>query len=64
MKKGKIFADKAIKTAETMLPPEIKDDYINGINICKDTPLPKDACESAFIVAKCAADNIQGFFLP
>lgn len=64
LKKGKILADKAIKTAETMLPPEMKDEFINGINICKDLPLPKDSCESALIVAKCASDNIPKFFLP
>uniref|UniRef100_A0A336L301 CSON003531 protein n=1 Tax=Culicoides sonorensis TaxID=179676 RepID=A0A336L301_CULSO len=64
LKKGKILADKAIKTAETMLPPEMKDEFIAGINICKDIPLGKDACENALIIAKCAIDNIPQFFLP
>lgn len=64
LKKGKMLADKAIKSAETMLPPEMKDEFIAGINICKDIPLPKDSCESSYIVAKCAYENIPQFFLP
>lgn len=35
VKKGKMLVDKAIKSAETMLPPEMKDDFINGIHACK-----------------------------
>lgn len=63
-KKGKIQAEKAIKSAQTMLPPEMQDDFIAGINICKDVPIPKDVCESAVVLVKCAFDNISSFFLP
>lgn len=64
MKKGKVIADKAIKTAETMLPLEMKDEFINGVHICKDVPLPKDPCESGLLIAKCAIENIPQLFLP
>ncbi|XP_063707568.1 uncharacterized protein LOC134836271 [Culicoides brevitarsis] len=64
MKKGKLMADKAIKTAETMLPDEMRGEFIDGINICKDLTYPKDACETGAMVAKCAFDNIPSFFLP
>ncbi|XP_063707556.1 general odorant-binding protein 72-like [Culicoides brevitarsis] len=64
VKKGKIQIDKAIKSAETMLPPELKDDFIKGINACKDIPLTKDPCENAYVGAKCSIENNPKFFLP
>lgn len=64
VKKGKMLVDKAIKSAETMLPPEMKDDFIKGINACKDIPLGKDPCENAYIAAKCTQENNPQFFLP
>lgn len=63
-KKGKPQIDKAIKSIETMMPAEMKDDFINGVMQCKDIPLTKDACENAYLGAKCAMDHNPQFFLP
>lgn len=62
MKKNKVDFDKTIKTFETLLPAEIKGDWINAANICKDkVAVVKNACDLAMNIVKCFSENNPSF---
>lgn len=62
MKKGKLQFDGAVRSMQTMLPDELKDDQINAMNACKTAPAGiKDNCEAAYAMLKCQAANTQAF---
>lgn len=62
MRKSKINYDAAIKQFDMLLPDEIKEDYKSSLTACKDSANgEKNACEAAYKVVVCFADNNNKF---
>lgn len=62
MKKSKINYDSTIKSFDTMLPDDMKDDYKNALTACKDAANgEKNACEAAYKIVTCFAANNPQF---
>lgn len=65
MKKGKILYEAVMKSIDTMLPDELKDDTKKGFENCKTVSVGiKDHCESAFVLLKCLYKENPNFFFP
>lgn len=65
MKKGKIMYEAVLKSIETMVPDELKDDTRRGFEACKTASVGiKDHCESAFVMLKCLFKEYPNFFFP
>lgn len=65
MKKGKLLFDAVIKSVETMLPDELKDDTRKAIEICQTAAVGiKDHCEAAYTLLKCVFKENPNFFFP
>lgn len=64
MRKNKVQFDSAMKSFDTLLPDEWKEDYKNGLNACKDAAGgEKNACEVAYKMILCNAKNNPRFSL-
>lgn len=74
MKKNKVNFDSAMKSFDTMLPDEMKDDYKNSLTICKDANAgEKNACDglystmmaffSSYLCVRVRENRIKHFFL-
>lgn len=62
MRKNKLNFDAAMKQFDTLLPDNMKDDYKNGLNACKDAiGGEKNPCDAAFKLIKCNAENNPSF---
>lgn len=62
MKKGKLQFDGAMRSMQTMLPDELKDDQINALTACKTAAAGiKDNCEASYATLKCQSQNAQTF---
>lgn len=62
MKKNKVNYDSAMKSFDTMLPDDMKDDYKNALTACKDaTAGEKNACEAAHKFIVCFHKNNPQF---
>lgn len=62
MKKSKVNFDAALNSFDMMLPDDIKDDYKAAWIACKDsTNGEKNACEAAYKLVVCFADNNPKF---
>nr|QGW50684.1 odorant-binding protein 20 [Propsilocerus akamusi] len=65
MKKGKLMYDAVMKSIDTMLPDELKDDTKRAIEMCKDSSVGiKDNCDAAFTLLKCILKENPSFFFP
>lgn len=62
MRKSKVNFDAAMKQFDLLLPDDMKDDYKNALNACKDsTGGEKNACEAAHKLVVCFANNNPKF---
>ncbi|XP_055326705.1 uncharacterized protein LOC129580384 [Sitodiplosis mosellana] len=62
MKKNKVNYDSAMKSFDTMLPDDMKDDYKNSLTTCKDAAAGvKNACDAAHKVVTCVYKNNPKF---
>jgi PBP/GOBP family len=65
MKKGKIQYDATMKSIDTMMPDELRDDTKRALEACKDVSIGiKDHCESSFTMIKCIFKENPNFFFP
>lgn len=65
MKKGKILYDAVIKSIDTMLPDELRDDTRRAVEVCKDAAVGiKDNCEASYTLLKCVFRENPNFFFP
>lgn len=65
MKKGKIQYDAVMKSIDTMMPEELRDDTKRAIEVCKGVSVGiKDHCESSFTLMKCIFKENPNFFFP
>jgi hypothetical protein len=65
MRKGKIQYDAVMKSIETMMPEELREDTKNAIEVCKGVSVGiKDHCESSFTLMKCIFKENPTFFFP
>lgn len=65
MKKGKLMYDAVMKSIDTMLPDELRDDTKRAVELCKDASVGiKDHCESAFTMLKCLYKENPNFYFP
>lgn len=65
MKKGKIMYEAVVKSIETMMPDEIKDDSRRAFEACKTVSVGiKDHCDAAFTLLKCLFKENPNFFFP
>ncbi|CRK94609.1 CLUMA_CG008109, isoform A [Clunio marinus] len=65
IKKGKLQYDAVMRSVDTMLPDELKDDTRRAVNVCKDVSVGiKDFCESAATMLKCIFKENPNFFFP
>lgn len=54
-----------MKSIETMLPEELRDDTKRAVEACKGSMTGiKDNCESAFVMLKCLYKENPNFFFP
>ncbi|KAJ6635219.1 General odorant-binding protein lush [Pseudolycoriella hygida] len=54
-KKNEISLEKTLKQLDVLLPPELKQDAIEGAHACKDVQKQhKDPCDKTYYTAKCA----------
>jgi PBP/GOBP family len=64
-KKGKLLYEPVMKSIETMLPEELRDDTKRAVEACKGSMAGiKDNCESAFVMLKCLYKENPNFFFP
>lgn len=62
MKKNKINFDSAMKSFDTMMPDDMKEDYKNALTACKDsTAGEKNACDAANKFINCYYKNNPKF---
>lgn len=62
MRKSKINFENAIKQFDIMLPDDLKDLYKTALTACKDSANgEKNACEAAYKLVTCFADNNPKF---
>ena len=65
MKKGKIQYDAVMKSIETMMPEELRDDTRRAVEVCKTAAVGiKDHCEASFNMMKCIFKENPNFFFP
>ncbi|KAH8265844.1 hypothetical protein KR038_005187, partial [Drosophila bunnanda] len=67
IKKGKFQLDATLKQMEIMLPDSYKDEYRQGIHLCKDSTVGlKNApnCDPAQALLSCLKSNIKVFVFP
>uniref|UniRef100_A0A1Q3FRX7 Putative odorant-binding protein 12 n=1 Tax=Culex tarsalis TaxID=7177 RepID=A0A1Q3FRX7_CULTA len=64
-KRGKISYEKSLKQIDTLLPDDMKPDFRNGLEACKDAAQGvKDHCESAYVLLNCFYKNNPKFIFP
>lgn len=62
MRKSKINIDATMKQFDILLPDEMKEEYKIALTACKDsTNGEKNACEAAYKLVTCFADNNPKF---
>lgn len=62
MRKSKVNFDAAMKQFDLLLPDTMKDSYKNSLTTCKDsTGGEKNACEAAYKLITCFAENNDKF---
>lgn len=62
MRKSKINYEASIKQFDVLLPDSMREAYKNAMSICKDsTDGEKNACEAAFKMITCFANNNPKF---
>lgn len=62
MKRNKVLFDAAKKQMDTLLPDDVKGDWINALNICeKKAEIVKNACDTAYNIMICFKDNNPKF---
>lgn len=62
MKKGKLQAESAIRTINSMMPEDQAKDQVNAINACLKAPAGiKDNCEASYAMLMCMSKNAQNF---
>lgn len=65
MKKGKLLYESVMKSIDTMMPDELRDDTRNAVEACKTVSVGiKDTCEASFILLKCIYKENPNFFFP
>lgn len=65
MKKGKLQYDAIIKSVDTMLPDELRDDTKTALEACKTVSVGiKDVCEASYTLLKCIFKENPNFFFP
>lgn len=65
MKKGKILYDAVMKSIDTMLPDELREDTKRAVEVCKDAAVGiKDHCESSATLLRCIFKENPKFFFP
>lgn len=65
MKKGKMLYDGVMKSIDTMLPDELRDDTRRAVEVCKDAAVGiKDHCEASYTLLKCVFKENPNFFFP
>ncbi|XP_059621568.1 general odorant-binding protein 72-like [Phlebotomus argentipes] len=54
MKRGKVNVPASLKQIDVLVPEDLKDDYRNALDACKDSAKGiKDNCEAAYAFLKC-----------
>lgn len=62
MRKSKVNYDAAMKQFDLLLPDSMRDGFKNAMTICKDaTQGEKNACEAAYKMIICFANNNESF---
>lgn len=57
--------DAVIKSIDTMMPDELRDDTKRAVEACKTVSVGiKDHCDSAFVMLKCLYKENPNFFFP
>lgn len=65
MRKGKINHDLAIRQVNMFMPPEIREQYVKGINECRDAgPGLTDFCDKAYAAVECFYKANEHFMFP
>lgn len=65
MKKGKIQFEPVMKSIETMMPEELREQTKRAVEACKTVSVGiKDHCESSFTLLKCIKKEDPAFYFP
>jgi hypothetical protein len=66
VKKGKVNVESVIKSVDTLMPDEMKEDTKRAISLCKDAGAGagKDFCENAFRILTCMLKENPSFYFP
>ncbi|XP_055606332.1 general odorant-binding protein 72-like [Uranotaenia lowii] len=63
MRKGKVYADQAIRSSDMLLPPEIGEPTKAAFDTCRDSADGiKNNCEAAYALLKCLHKNNPKYF--
>lgn len=62
MKKNKVNFEQTMKQFDALLPEDYKGPWKNAMTICKDkVPVVKNACDFAYAIVICFAENNPKF---
>lgn len=65
MKKGKLLYEPVMKSIDTMMPDELREDTKSAIEACKTVSVGiKDVCDAAFTLLKCIYKENPNFYFP
>ncbi|XP_030381612.1 general odorant-binding protein 19a [Scaptodrosophila lebanonensis] len=65
IKKGKFLYESTLKQVDIMMPDNYKDEYRQGVNLCKDAAVGiKNNCDAAYTLLICLKGKIKVFVFP